>query len=485
MKKFLSFVLLAIVLFSILPIKQSFAYEGGLLNGKAMNLGSSVGNVDLTTNEFTDNNINTANDLSAMGGKRSVLWYEFKQPVSIESFRIYVVNLPRANLIFYDSDKVALKTIDLSSTKSNNSLVLLDKAVNNVSYVAVSNYITSNTVRISEFDVFEAPGIKHDEVLNFNISSVSNGVKLSWNEPSNPDFLNAKLYKNGVLLSTIGKGTTIFIDYDVQSFTPYTYKVTSVYSDKYETNGVTQTFTTDVIGTDPIDTTPPSEITNLKAEIDKTFINFTFDIPSDEDFDHTNIYMNGTEIGQTFNGKYRIENLEPDKDYSFKFTTVDMFQNESNGVIKTFRTLSDIDETPPSSPKGVSIQSASNGLIVSYKANTEPDLLGYNIYLNGVRHNVTPISGLSYRISGLESDKSYEVYVTAIDKSGNESLPSPIVTGVTKHDSIPIFDVGYNLIDVGDGVSSWFSSLWLILAFSVAIPISFYISARVKLMFLD
>ncbi|MNW41499.1 hypothetical protein D3C74_186400 [compost metagenome] len=49
--------------------------------------------------------------------------------------------------------------------------------------------------------------------------------------------------------------------------------------------------------------------------------------------------------------------------------------------------------------------------------------------------------------------------------------------------SIPTVSLDYNLGDVATAVSNWFSSYWLILAFAVAIPLSFFIAHRVKGLF--
>lgn len=49
--------------------------------------------------------------------------------------------------------------------------------------------------------------------------------------------------------------------------------------------------------------------------------------------------------------------------------------------------------------------------------------------------------------------------------------------------TIPTVQLVYDLTDVATGTTSWFSSLWLILAFSIAIPLAFYIANRVKGLF--
>lgn len=48
---------------------------------------------------------------------------------------------------------------------------------------------------------------------------------------------------------------------------------------------------------------------------------------------------------------------------------------------------------------------------------------------------------------------------------------------------IPTVDLQYNLADVATGIGNWFTSYWLILAFAIAIPMSFMIASRVKHLF--
>jgi len=48
---------------------------------------------------------------------------------------------------------------------------------------------------------------------------------------------------------------------------------------------------------------------------------------------------------------------------------------------------------------------------------------------------------------------------------------------------IPNINLTYDLADVATSVSNWFGSMWLIVAFAVAIPLAFLIANRVKGLF--
>lgn len=49
--------------------------------------------------------------------------------------------------------------------------------------------------------------------------------------------------------------------------------------------------------------------------------------------------------------------------------------------------------------------------------------------------------------------------------------------------TIPPISLTYSLADVATGVANWFGSIWLIVAFAVAIPLAFLIANRVKGLF--
>lgn len=48
---------------------------------------------------------------------------------------------------------------------------------------------------------------------------------------------------------------------------------------------------------------------------------------------------------------------------------------------------------------------------------------------------------------------------------------------------IPSITLTYALTDVATAVSNWFGSVWLIVAFAVAIPLAFLIANRIKGLF--
>lgn len=91
---------------------------------------------------------------------------------------------------------------------------------------------------------------------------------------------------------------------------------------------------------------------------------------------------------------------------------------------------------PPAAPQGLEGLYSAGAVELVWTANTETDLAGYNVYrLDGQparKLNKEPVRTPQFRDSSAEPGKAYTYYVTALDQSGNESLPSPKTEVETK-----------------------------------------------------
>lgn len=85
------------------------------------------------------------------------------------------------------------------------------------------------------------------------------------------------------------------------------------------------------------------------------------------------------------------------------------------------------DTTPPAVPGGLAAVAGDAQAALSWTANTEPDLLGYNVYRGTTKLNATPVSTPSYTATGLTNGTAYSFQVSAVDTSGNESAKSGAV----------------------------------------------------------
>ena len=93
------------------------------------------------------------------------------------------------------------------------------------------------------------------------------------------------------------------------------------------------------------------------------------------------------------------------------------------------------DTTPPNNVQGLAVDSVTyNSVSISWTGNTDTDLAGYKVYLDGVLNATLGIQD-SYIITSLAQGTSYNIRVTAYDTSGNESAFAS-ATEVTAQTSI-------------------------------------------------
>ncbi|MEK3913489.1 hypothetical protein [Paenibacillus sp. FSL H7-0331] len=221
MKSFLSVFLLAAVLFLIVPFSSVFAYPGGLLDGKPMNI-TNLSNttsvpttIDSTTMLLTDNNEST----SVTGGFGRYTWYEFQSDQTISSYK-YKDDNSRCSLRFFDANGTQIGTTFTATG---------DGVQHNISTVKTGVRkvvcVNSTTNIFNEFDVF--PGVVGSNPLPQNPSLVAASenakIVLSWPTVSGATGYNIKR-------STTAGG-------------PYTTVASNVYASPYTdttvTNGTT------------------------------------------------------------------------------------------------------------------------------------------------------------------------------------------------------------------------------------------------------
>ena len=472
------------LVFMILPISSAFAYEGGFLQGNT------------TYPELTDNNLDTYISIGwsttrtvDIGSDQTIERIYLKSNRAGGYYKVRLKNASGTVIASYNF-ATSTATTNGTTTVNNNGYTSLVTPVNNVRYAEI--YTTGDAPSgnlMYEFDVYGAkPPINHMEIGNVAYSNNDNDITLTWSAPStNEDFTNSIVYRDGVEVARLDKTGNVFVDNDLDYNTTYTYKVSALYTDDFETDGITQVV---AIGAEPIDETkiPPSNPTALTVtDIASDSAKLKWTNSSDNDLQSVNIYNeDGTLLTNIpITSSYTINDLSPLTNYSFSIALVDRDGNESGKVPVTFKTLEGRDTTPPQPIENVKVTEGNSALYISWDKSPDSDVVGYDVYINGVKHNDKPIQNTFYTATGLENGVTYDVQVVAIDKAGNSSEVQAPVVQAPSEDAIPIFKTEYSLEDVANGVSAWFSEYWLILAFAISIPLSFYIASRVKLMFLE
>ncbi|NVJ59418.1 MAG: endonuclease [Gammaproteobacteria bacterium] len=101
------------------------------------------------------------------------------------------------------------------------------------------------------------------------------------------------------------------------------------------------------------------------------------------------------------------------------------------------------DTTPPAIPNGLTATATANEIDLSWQANTESDLAGYNIFLSSDGTNFTQVNTelettVAYLVMGLNPATNYFLRVSAIDLSGNESTQSEALNVTTLDAPTPV-----------------------------------------------
>ena len=89
-----------------------------------------------------------------------------------------------------------------------------------------------------------------------------------------------------------------------------------------------------------------------------------------------------------------------------------------------------VDTFPPAAPAGLSGVYSFGGVELIWSPNAEPDLAGYNVYrreagVAAVKLNSELLHSPLYRDPDVNPGHAYTYEVTAVDRDGNESTPSP------------------------------------------------------------
>lgn len=383
-------------------------------------------------------------------------------------------------IVMYNSKKEVLYTsydykFPYVGSNESGDVYTLDVKVKGVSFIEYKG-----TVRLFDFEVYGGKYVP--QITNLKYEPSMNSIFFNWENPVDASFNGVKIYKDNELVATVDKTLKSYTVSNLEAEKSYKFKVVSLYDDKEV-----------VIDEKDIKTLldpskiPPSNVTNLKvSDIKSESVKLSWINPSDKDLKGLRIFNGDKLISETgIVDNFLVKDLKPNTSYEFKVVAIDNDGNLSGTSTVRFTTLEYTDTEPPESPKGLAVKQGSEALFLTWKNNTEKDLAGYNVYLDGKKVNSSLVDNPFFTLRSLKNDADYKVQVSAVDKSGNESTLSSVVVGKPVSSGLPIIGTDYSLNDVTLGISEFFGSFWLIIAFAVSIPLSFYIAARVKLLFLD
>ena len=221
--------------------------------------------------------------------------------------------------------------------------------------------------------------------------------------------------------------------------TTYYYQVAST---DLSNNGPTESailqFTTD----EEADITAPviSDITFAPAD-SSVIINWLTDELADSfvEFgtDPALLEFNVGDANDVLEHEITLTNLIPGTNYFLQVGSVDRSGNQADFVVADgFATLTLADLTPPITPLNLTGTPGSEQVILSWDANTELDLGGYNIYRRlavpefEARLLASGVINTTYTDLGLTNGSTYEYQITAMDRAAppNESAATDILS---------------------------------------------------------
>ena len=118
-------------------------------------------------------------------------------------------------------------------------------------------------------------------------------------------------------------------------------------------------------------------------------------------------------------------NVKNGKEYSYTVSALlSLKPPYSMGKLSGEVGIKYIDKFPPSPPGNIDIISSGKDIYLSWSKSSSSDTKGYFLWRNGKKITKKPIKETSFWDKGLKNGK-YIYWVTAVDKSGNQSSASP------------------------------------------------------------
>ncbi len=290
-----------------------------------------------------------------------------------------------------------------------------------------------------------------------NVSAIApdhTRVNLSWSPSTdNVGVTGYKIYRNSVLLATVGAVTT-YTNTNVSPSTAYSYTVSA---QDAAGNSSAQSSIVSVTTPQAPDTTAPTAPANLVGNAtDQTHIALSWSASTDNvGITSYKVYRNGTLLVTTgVNSSYVDSSVSPSTTYSYTVSAQDAAGNSSaQSSAVSVTTPQAPDTTAPTVPANL-VGSASDQTHanLSWSASTDNvGVTGYEVYRNGA---LLPSGGLAttYTDSSVSAATTYSYSVSAQDAAGNRSLQSSPVSVTTPQNPVAPPPLPLNTLIVGDWV---------------------------------
>jgi hypothetical protein len=131
----------------------------------------------------------------------------------------------------------------------------------------------------------------------------------------------------------------------------------------------------------------------------------------------------------------RDQNFEFGESYKYFVRTVSLGTNAEpvESLESAVVEIKPKDIFPPKPPEGITLAASPNTISIFFAANLENDVVGYRLFRSTDRTNWTPLNERlletnTYQDTQVQSGRTYFYYLIAVDKFGNESEKSEVVS---------------------------------------------------------
>jgi len=285
---------------------------------------------------------------------------------------------------------------------------------------------------------------------NLAISSLSQ-VSLTLNWTASTDNVGVTAYEisqDNILVATLPAGAVSYNITGLTENTTYAYSIQALDGADNHSPAVVVSATT----LPPPDVEAPSAPTGLIV-INLTQVSASIGwIAANDNTGVTgyDVYINGTKVNSSLvtTTAFTANNLLASTTYNIVVVARDAAGNQS--VNSETLTLTTPDTQAPSAPGGLSSSNltASTVTLTWTAATDNVGVAGYDIFQNGIKINASPVTVLSYAVTGLSQATSYSFLVKASDAAGNTSAASisiTVTTPDTESPSAPVSLVSSNI----------------------------------------
>jgi hypothetical protein len=256
-------------------------------------------------------------------------------------------------------------------------------------------------------------------------------ITWNWTNPGDADFSHAVVYLNGTWKANVSKPLNSYTATELSGDTEYTISTRTV-----DTNGnVNSTWINNTTRTFPKDTTPPSSVSGLtNTTFEQTYINWTWSNPTEPDFTHVMIYVDGVWQANVSVNHYSASGLNPSTNYTISTRTVDFSGNiNSTWVNHTARTA-------PRRGVSISVSPSSNTVEIGENAT-------YNVTITntGTERDTIEVWALSLGMDIVDANKTtYWIFSSlkqsiTLDAGESASRNVTVVGYYASNSQMPVF----------------------------------------------